>query len=1036
MSKKPTPSIHARVLGDASIATGVTTIDPMAEMIFAAALYLVLQRKEPISRRTIQALLWPDASDRVAAHRLRQTLLKLRQLGMPIEMSGKGHIGLNGTPVSVDYEEFLATKKFVENGNNDALVMLPAYEPRFSQAYLEWLDSQKAEVNASMTRVMLGIIARHRVKGEWVEVERNATRLLRFQPYNEEATLALAEAYAMRGGKLQAMEILDRYLSEVGNGPTDLRVPATVMRRRIADRMHPRVESIAGQSPLVGRGSEMEQLAGLLDKARGKNGQACLVWGDAGVGKSRLLAEFATFASLQGIPTQRVQCRPSDPHRPLSVFVDLVPGLRTMRGAIGCAPETFEYLDRLTKHKPAPADAKTGDGDSEFIYAKVQQALFDLIDAVSDEGCLIILVEDVHWIDSTSAKLLREMVAWAADHSIFFAFTGRDAPEVWLYGLAASLRAIHLLPLESGPSKDVMLGILRQHGREIEETYLNWCVSVAEGNPYFLQELANQWVERGSRHALPISLAAVLDERITRLSGDALLLLQTCAILEKNSTLDRLEKVAAFETRRMLQAINELGLAGMLVIEADDSGRMGANQLRSRHDLLSNAALTRLSPPAKAFLHRRAGTVLEGEINDDQSASALWDCTTHWQLSGNVGRAFYLARSCANHLMEVGLASAAADAYEKSLTYCSTPDEELSILIDLARAHHQSNHWSRVVEVVTKARTLQERIHPGACWHDDMELMGIRAAWLSAVKSLPLDSAMNCLNDRNASPNHRVQAGVLALMMLDLTCQQEAMQNVYDMIVELGKDPHVAVTPRLEACMVYHTAWGKLEIATDAARQLIAHEREVGNCGDLCRILCNASLVFRTAGLFDEAAAALNESDELAVSHKLHSTSSRALPMIAHLAFDRGDTATVRSAYETLLALDPQYHTPHLRLDIATIGARLALLDHKPAVARKRFAKQLPEILQDTVGQRRTYCLAVYVAIELESGKLSRDAVSALEKIHLDSRRNLHQSFAATVLYRALRHLRQLTKAETLLSEYKTKYRRERWPIPPHFFVS
>src|SRR5437764_14069953 len=123
-----------------------------------------------------------------------------------------------------------------------------------------------------MTRIVLGIIARERVRSEWVEVERNATRLLRFQPYNEEATLALAEAYAMRGGKLQAMEILDRYLSEVGTGPTDLRVPATVMRRRIADRMHPRVESIAGQSPLIGRGAEMERLAGLLDKARLKNG--------------------------------------------------------------------------------------------------------------------------------------------------------------------------------------------------------------------------------------------------------------------------------------------------------------------------------------------------------------------------------------------------------------------------------------------------------------------------------------------------------------------------------------------------------------------------------------------------------------------------------------------------------------------------------------------------------------------------------------------------------------------------------------------
>ncbi|MFN2533516.1 MAG: AAA family ATPase, partial [Pyrinomonadaceae bacterium] len=852
---------------------------------------------------------------------------------------------------------------------------------------------------------------------------------------NEEATLALAEAYAMRGGKLQAMEILDRYLSEVGNGPTDLRVPATVMRRRIADRMHPRVESIAGQSALVGRGAEMEQLAWLLDKARQKNGQACLVWGDAGVGKSRLLAEFVTFASLQGIPTQRVQCRPSDPHRPLSVFVDLVPGLRTMRGAIGCAPETFEYLDRLTKHKPG-LTAKPGDGDSEFIYAKVQQALFDLIDAVTDEGCLIVLIEDVHWIDSTSAQLLREMVAWGVDHSIFFAFTGRDGAETSLSGLATSLRVVHLLPLESGQSKDVILGVVRQRGREIEEEYLDWCVSVAEGNPYFLQELANQWLEQGSHHAIPISLAAVLNERISRLSDDALLLLQTCALLEKNSTLDRLEKVAAFETRRMLQSINELGLAGMLVIEPDESGRIGADQLRPRHDLLSNAALMRLSPPARAFLHRRAGTVLETEIVDDQSAAALWDCTAHWQLSGNVGRAFSLAKSCAKHLMDVGLASAAADAFEKSLSYCSTSEEKLSILRELARAHHQGNNWNRVVEVVGKARTLQQKINSREHQHDDTELMGMRASWLCAGESVPIGSAIGCLNDPNAPPDHRVRAGVLALMMLDQACHQEAMPEIYRLIVDLGEDSRVALTPKLEARMVYHTLWGELEIAVEAARQLIAHARALGNTGDLCRLLCNASLVFRTAGLFDDASAFLNESDQLAVSLKLHSAKARTLPMIAHLAFDRGDLATVRTTYGQLLAVDPQLHTRPLRLDIAAVGARLALFDHKPALARKRFPESLSEISRDQIGQRQTYRLALYVAIELGRGKLSRAAVNALETIHLASRRNLQQSFAATVLYRALRQLRQSAKGERLLKEYVTDYRREKWPIPPHFFDS
>ncbi len=337
MAKKPNRGISLRALGDATITTPVATIDPSAEIVFAAALYLLLERGEPVSRRGLQAVLWPDASDRIASHRLRQTLLKLRRDGFPIESRSKGHIGLATESVSLDYEEFLATRTGIERSSNDALVLLPAYEPRFSQPYLEWLDTWKADVNASMTRVMLGIIAKHRVKGEWVEAERNAAKLLRFQPYNEEATLAMAEACAMRGGKIQAMEILDKYLADVGSGPSDMRLPATIMRRRIADRMHPRLETVAGQSPMVGRGDVMEQLGALLRRARDQKGQACLVWGDAGVGKSRLLAEFATFASLQGIPTQRVQCRPNDRHRPLSAFVDLVPGLRSIRGAIGCS---------------------------------------------------------------------------------------------------------------------------------------------------------------------------------------------------------------------------------------------------------------------------------------------------------------------------------------------------------------------------------------------------------------------------------------------------------------------------------------------------------------------------------------------------------------------------------------------------------------------------------------------------------------------------------------------------------------------------
>jgi DNA-binding SARP family transcriptional activator len=1036
MARKPVHAISLHALGDACITTPLTKIEPSAEILFAATLYLIVERREPASRRAIQAILWPGAPDRIAAHRMRQTLLKLRQLGVPIELNGKGKIVLVAESVSVDYEEFLAARKGVERTSNDALVMLPAYEPRFSEPFLEWLDAQKSEVNAQMTRVMLGIIARHRVKGEWIEAELNASRLLRFQPYNEEATLAMAEACAMRGGKLDAMQILDRYLSEVGSGPTDLRLPATIMRRRIADRMHPRAEAAIGESPLVGRGATMEQLGALLERSRHGRGRACLVWGDAGVGKSRLLAEFATFASLSGIPTQRVQCRPNDPQRPLSVFVDLVPGLRTMRGAIGCSPETFSYLDRLTKHKPTKIELRADEDDAEFVYAKVQQSLFDLVDAVSDEGCLIVLIEDVHWIDSTSAKVLREMVAWAADHSIFFAFTGRDQPEGWLAHMPHRLTEIHLPPLEAGPSKDVVLGVVRQHGREIDEKHLDWCVEVAEGNPYFLQELANHWVETGEQQEVPSSLAAVLNDRISRLSPDTLQLLQTCAVLENNSTLERIEKVLGYEPHQMLRAINELGSAGMLMIEASEAGKNVADRVFSRHDLLSNAVLARLTAPAQAFLHRRVGAILEKEIGEDRSAAILWDAAKHWQLAGDVGRAFELARSCARHLMDVGLPNGAAEAYEKSLAYCSTLEERLETLIGQAHAYYRSSSWEQVSDVVRQARRIMLEVDPNHDLHDELELMALRAEWPKLRLDRTLEKALICLHEETADANHRVESGSMALMLLDQLCAHGAMRGVYDLLERLKAKSGVTAAAQLRTTVVYHTACGSLDTAVDAARALIAEDRKTGNISDLFRSLCNAAFPLRTVGFFDEAEAGLIEALSVARQHKIDLALYRVLPMLANLALERGLTNDVARWLEMLRSYPSPRYDKFAALEIRCIGVRLALLQNRP-VAAKRLAARISLFEHDPVVYRRTNSAALHVAVELANGLIpSKNTLRVLEEAHLRSRQAVHQAFSAYALFVGLKAAGRGRHGKKLLAEYLTTYRRERCPPPAHLLAT
>ena len=67
----------------------------------------------------------------------------------------------------------------------------------------------------------------------------------------------------------------------------------------------------------------------------------------------RLLAEFGRMATLEGAQVVRVGCQARDTERPLSIFVDAVPLLLAVPGALGCAPESMAYLRRLTAHDPA-----------------------------------------------------------------------------------------------------------------------------------------------------------------------------------------------------------------------------------------------------------------------------------------------------------------------------------------------------------------------------------------------------------------------------------------------------------------------------------------------------------------------------------------------------------------------------------------------------------------------------------------------------------------------------------------------------------
>ena len=257
-------TLHA--LGNAEIETSVTTITPSQEIVFAAALYLILERGHRVSRTRLTALLWPRAAEKVGAHRLRQTILQLKKLGIIVQ-ADRNSLQLLQHDAGTDLNSLFAADASPAS-ESPSVEFLPGYAPRCSEAFREWVDAQREDAHAVVTKQLVTEMNTARTKGDWQTCDRFARQCLKLDPFNESAVLVQAEASAMRGAKTQAIQIIDRYLVEVGSDNPNLRLSASVLRKRITDRIPERAPITVRECAFVGRDHETATLTLELLAAR------------------------------------------------------------------------------------------------------------------------------------------------------------------------------------------------------------------------------------------------------------------------------------------------------------------------------------------------------------------------------------------------------------------------------------------------------------------------------------------------------------------------------------------------------------------------------------------------------------------------------------------------------------------------------------------------------------------------------------------------------------------------------------------------
>ena len=437
-------------------------------------------------------------------------------------------------------------------------------------------------------------------------------------------------------------------------------------------------ESFLKSARLVGRDRELAALEAALDEARRGRGEAWLIGGESGVGKSRLLDELRAMALVRGVQVVRGQTQSSgqsykewgDVLKPLclstqlselaaSVLKPIVPGLPELLG---------RHIDDAPEVDPTTTQQRLINTALDVLLAQSSPTL--------------IILEDAHWSSPESVVLLRRLVGQLGQGSgrpLLIVASYRDDERLDLPAQLPGIRQLRLEQLESAQIAELSASMLGEAGRQDE--LLTLLARESEGNTFFMIEVVRALAEeagslevvgRGSRPPVLKSggIQAVLDRRLRRVPAEWRQLLLLTAVVGRQVDLPLLH-VLHSEPERFLRQC-----ADAAVLEPVEK------EWRFSHDKLREAAIASLSPSERRQLHGQVAAALLKAYPDPNNQAAR--LALHYEESGNAPEAARYAALAGEQAWRAGAMRESKTQLLRALAYL---DQESAPESAFERAH-------------------------------------------------------------------------------------------------------------------------------------------------------------------------------------------------------------------------------------------------------------------------------------------------------------------------------------------------------------
>ena len=532
-----------------------------------------------------------------------------------------------------------------------------------------------------------------------------------YTPVGHVTNLAARMQTAAPTGSIAASEATQRlcegYFEFRALGPTavkGLNAPVEVYEVLRAGplRTHFQLAARRGLTRFVGREREMAAMAGALEQARAGHGQIVAAVGEAGAGKSRLMYEFKAT-----IPDEcKVLEAYSVSHGKASAWLPVLELLKSyfeiadedddsrrsekveakVNGLDPALAETLPYV--LSLLGIAGAGASLAMMDARIRRRRTLEAVKRIIIRESLKQPLVVIFEDLHWIDAETQELLDLLVDSVASARILMLVNYRpEYHHEW--GNRTCYTQLRLDPL-GGQSADEMLHALLGGDASLQ-SLKRLIIEKTQGNPFFMEEIVRALVEQGvlvrngatrltkplTEIRIPPTVHGILASRIDALPASEKVLLQTLAVIGKDFPLNLVRHMTAgpdYHLEPMLKGLQ----AGEFIYEQP---AMGEAEYTFKHALTQEVAYNSVLMERRRLLHERTGEAIEA-LFKDRIDDHLTELAHHYSRTANT-------RKAVEYLFRAGSQAAARSAHSEAVPRLSSALEFLERLPDDAERARQ-----------------------------------------------------------------------------------------------------------------------------------------------------------------------------------------------------------------------------------------------------------------------------------------------------------------------------------------------------------